>query len=355
LGYEFASEMRTRALFIHAEEDLRIQEIDIPSLGERDVRVRIKSGGICGSDLHYYLHGGFGTVRLREPMVLGHEVAGKIEAVGSAVKNLKIGDKVAVNPSRPCYECEYCQKGMHNHCLNMQFYGSAMLFPHIQGAFRDVLVAEENQCIVFPQALDESIAAFSEPLSVVLHAAKQFGDLEGKDVLVTGCGPIGSLAILVARAKGANRIVVTDVANEPLVIAGNLGADMAVNVAGGMDELLNYVKRERCFDCLFEASGNEHALRGAIECLQPKARMIQIGLGGEMTLPINRIVAKELELCGTFRFHEEFSEAVDFLASGVINVQPLLTDVLPMERAKEAFELACDRSKAMKVQLSFGS
>jgi L-idonate 5-dehydrogenase len=347
--------MTTRALFIHAEKDLRVKEVDIPSLGEKDIKVRIKAGGICGSDLHYYLHGGFGTVRLREPMVLGHEVAGRVEAVGSSVKDVKIGDKVAVNPSRPCHECEYCQKGMHNHCENMRFYGSAMPFPHIQGAFRDVLVAEATQCVVFPQSLDESIAAFAEPLSVTLHAAKQFGDLAGKDILVTGCGPIGSLAVLVARAKGANRIVVTDVADEPLVVARTLGADLAINVAREPEGLLNYVKKERSFDCLFEASGNERALCSAIECLQPKARMIQIGLGGEITLPINRIVAKELELCGTFRFHEEFTEAVQLLASGGINVQPLLTNIFPMEKAIEAFELACDRSKAMKVQLSFES
>ncbi|MBL4576624.1 MAG: L-idonate 5-dehydrogenase [Opitutaceae bacterium] len=347
--------MTTRALFIHGEKDLRVQEIDIPSLGAKDVRVRIKSGGICGSDLHYYLHGGFGTVRLREPMVLGHEIAGIIEAVGSEVEVVKIGDKVAVNPSRPCYECEYCQKQMHNHCVNMRFYGSAMPFPHVQGAFRDTLVAEANQCIVFPQALDESIAVFAEPLSVALHAAKRFGDLEGKDILVTGCGPIGALAVLVARVKGANRIVVTDVADESLVIARELGANLTINVAKNPEDLLTYVKKERCFDGLFEASGNERALCSAIELLQPKSRMIQIGLGGEMTLPLNRIVAKELELCGTFRFHEEFPEAVQLLASGGINVQPLLTDVFPMENAIEAFELAGDRSKAMKVQLSFES
>ncbi len=345
--------MTTRALFIHSEKDLRVQEVAVPSLGEGEVKVRIKFGGICGSDLHYYLHGGFGTVRLREPMVLGHEVAGVIEAVGAAVKDLKVGDKIAVNPSRPCHTCEYCQKEMCNHCMNMRFYGSAMPFPHIQGAFRDILVAEATQCVVFPQTTDESIAAFAEPLSVVLHAAKQFGDLKSKDVLVTGCGPIGSLAVLVARAKGAKRIVVTDVADEPLAMAQTLGADLVINVRREMEGLLNYVKKERCFDCLFEASGNERALCDAIECLQPKARMIQIGLGGEMTLPINRIVAKELELCGTFRFHEEFSEAVQLLASGRVKVEPLLTEVLPMEKAIEAFELACDRSRAMKVQLSF--
>ena len=139
-----------RAAVLHAVKDLRIEELAVPALGPRDVEVRIEVGGICGSDLHYYYDGGFGTVRLKEPMILGHEIAGTVSRVGAEVASVKIGQRVAVNPSRPCRTCRYCQEGLQQHCLNMLFYGSAMRFPHVQGGFREVLVCEEAQAVLDP-------------------------------------------------------------------------------------------------------------------------------------------------------------------------------------------------------------
>ena len=136
-----------KALVIHAAGDLRIEDHPTADPGPGEVRVRLATGGICGSDLHYYNHGGFGTVRLREPMILGHEVAGHVEALGEGVTTFTKGQLVAVSPSRPCGACRYCLEGKPNHCLNMRFYGSAMPFPHIQGAFRQSLVAEAAQCV----------------------------------------------------------------------------------------------------------------------------------------------------------------------------------------------------------------
>src|SRR5512145_195287 len=124
-----------KAVVIHAAKDLRIEDRETQAPGTGQVEIQIEAGGICGSDLHYYNHGGFGTVRLREPMILGHEVAGTVKALGDGVSTLAVGDRVAVSPSRPCGSCDYCQRGQQNHCLNMRFYGSAMPMPHIQGAF----------------------------------------------------------------------------------------------------------------------------------------------------------------------------------------------------------------------------
>jgi len=135
-----------RALVIHAPHDLRVEPREVPAPGPGEVRVRIRRGGICGSDLHYHRHGGFGTVRLKHPMVLGHEVAGEVEAVGEGVTRVSPGDRVAVNPSRPCGTCRFCQKGLQNHCTDMRFYGSAMRDPHVDGAFREVLTTTEAQC-----------------------------------------------------------------------------------------------------------------------------------------------------------------------------------------------------------------
>jgi len=137
-----------KAIVAHAAKDLRIQEQPRPELGKGQVLIQLQSGGICGSDLHYYNHGGFGPVRLKEPMILGHEVSGKVDALGEDVTSLKPGQLVAISPSRPCQNCVYCFEGKQNHCLNMRFYGSAMPFPHIQGAFQEWLVADVAQCAV---------------------------------------------------------------------------------------------------------------------------------------------------------------------------------------------------------------
>jgi L-idonate 5-dehydrogenase len=344
-----------RAIVIHAAKDLRIERASaVADLGPDDVEVRIEAGGICGSDLHYYQHGGFGVIRIKEPMILGHEVAGKIARTGGSVTHLKAGTRVAVSPSRPCRQCRYCQAGQQQHCLDMRFYGSAMRFPHVQGAFRDVLVADAGQCHPVAPTLTAAEAAMAEPLAVCLHAGRQAGPLLGRRVLVTGSGPIGVLCMLVARRAGAAEIVITDVTDAPLAIASRMGADRTVNVAREADRLSPYAVEKGTFDVLFEASGNQQALVSAFDVLRPGGTIVQVGLGGNVTLPINTIVAKELQLRGTFRFHEEYALAVDLMGKGLIDVKPLVTATLPMERAVEAFELAGDRSKAMKVQLAFG-
>ncbi len=343
-----------RAVVIHAEKDLRVEATSAPEIGPLDVRVRIEAGGICGSDLHYYLHGGFGTIRVKEPMILGHEIAGTVEAVGSEVSRVKPGDRVAVNPSRSCGRCRYCQAGQQQHCTDMLFYGSAMRFPHVQGGFRDILVVEERQAVKVADGVTAAMAAFAEPLSVCLHAVKRAGPLLGKRVLVTGSGPIGILTIIAAKAAGAAEIVATDVVAGPLPTARKMGAAQAIDVMAEPERLKSeYGAEKGAFDVMFEASGNQHALTGAFDVVRPGGVIVQIGVGGNFTLPMNVLVAKEFDLRGSFRFHEEFDWAVQMIGSGTIDLNPLLTASIPVERAVEAFELAADKSKAMKVQLAF--
>ncbi len=342
-----------RGVIIHAPKDLRVEEVEVPTLGARDVRVRIEAGGICGSDLHYYHHGGFGTVRLQQPMALGHEIAGTVDAVGSEVTRVRPGTRVAVNPSQPCEACRYCRMGLRNHCLDMRFMGSAMRFPHVQGGFRQKITINEEQAVPIAPGMTMAEAAMAEPLAVCLHAARQAGSLSGARVLVTGCGPIGTLAVVAARHGGAAEIVATDVTSYPLSLARRVGASRTINVAEDADALAPYRAAKGTFDVLFEASGNEAALRGALDAVRCGGIVVQLGLGGDMKLPINVIVTKELQLRGTFRFDEEFRLAVDLMGEGAVDVKPLLTETLPFERATEAFELASDRSRAMKVQLAF--
>lgn len=343
-----------KALVIHPPHALGVEEYPTDPLGPGQLRVRIRAGGICGSDLHYYQHGGFGSVRIREPMVLGHEVSGVIAEIGPGVSGFAAGERIAVSPSRPCGHCRYCLAGMPAHCLNMRFYGSAMPTPHISGAFRQEIVIEAWQAHKVAEHVTDAEAAMSEPLSVALHAVRCAGSVLGARVLVTGCGPIGALLIMAARRAGASEIVATDIADEALAVARTVGADRTINTRAHPEELEAYGAEKGSFDVMFEASGSEIALRGGIAVVRPRGVILQVGnSGGEMTLPVNVITAKEIDLRGSFRFHEEFGQAVGFLNSGLIDVRPLITASFPFTEFKEAFALAGDRSKAMKVQLTF--
>ena len=344
-----------KAIVCHAPEDLRLDNFETDVLGTHQLQVDVAYGGICGSDLHYFQHGGFGTVRIKEPMVLGHEVSGIVRVVGSAVQNFKAGQRIAISPSRPCGQCQYCQKGQHNHCLDMRFFGSAMRFPHVQGAFRQTLVIDASQAHPLHDSLSLSLAALAEPLSVGLHAIQRAGSVFGKQVLVTGCGPIGTLLIGALRRAGAARIVAVDIADKPLECARAMGADETINIAKQPEALAPFAVNKGVFDVMFEASGNDRALRNGLDVVAPRGVIVSIGLGGDSTLPLNQLVGKELELRGTFRFHEEFAVAVRFLNEGLIDGRPVISHVMDFDDAIHAFELASDKSQAMKVQINFGA
>ncbi|PWJ22064.1 L-idonate 5-dehydrogenase [Jannaschia seohaensis] len=340
-----------KAIVIHAARDLRLEERPAPPPpGPGEVAIEMATGGICGSDLHYYQHGGIGeAIRLREPMILGHEVSGRIAAVGDGVEGLSEGQLVAVSPSRPCGRCKFCLEGAPNHCLNMRFYGSAMPFPHIQGAFRQHLIADASQC-ADATGLTPGEAAMAEPLAVCLHAMRQAGDLVGKSVLVTGVGPIGALCILAARRAGADRIVATDLSVFTREMALRVGADEARDARAGLDD---FAARKGTFDVLFECSGVAAALAGAIPAMRPRGTIVQLGLGGDMTLPVQAMTAKELTLRGSFRFHPEFHTGVSLMRKGLLDVKPLITQTVPLADAVGGFDIAGDRTRAMKAQIDF--
>jgi L-idonate 5-dehydrogenase len=172
-------------------------------------------------------------------------------------------------------------------------------------------------------------------------------------VLVTGCGPIGALAIIAARAHGAREIVTTDVMDAVLEKAQAVGADRTINVASDPSALSAYGANKGYFDVQFEASGNESAMRSGLEVLRPRSVLVQLGLGGGVSIPQNLIVAKEIEMKGTFRFHEEFALAVDLINARRVDLKPLMSGIYPVEDAVAAFDAAGDRSRSMKIQLSF--
>ena len=344
-----------KAVIAHGADDLRVEDLpDAPAPGNGEVTVAIKQGGICGSDLHYFHHGGFGTVRLKEPMVLGHEVSGTVVAKGEGVENIGIGTNVAVNPSMPCGHCSYCQKGQRNLCQNMSFFGSAMRFPHTQGLFRQFITLPAAQAIPVRPETDLVLAACAEPFAVCLHAVNQVGALLGRRVLVSGCGPIGCLTVVASRLAGATEVEVVDLASEPLAIATKLGASVLHDLS--LDPLsLDALSENRgVFDVVFECSGSAQAIASAFKMVRPGGTIVQVGMGNEATVPLSLAVPKEVHLIGSFRFDAEFALAVQLIDSGAVDLRPLITTSLPIDQATAAFNLASDRRKAMKVQITVG-
>ncbi len=347
--------MTIKACVLHKQNDLRIDDVALPELQSGEVLVGMTHGGICGSDMHYYQHGGFGPVRVTEPIILGHEVAGIIEAVGPDVDNLQVGDRVAVSPSQPCFDCEYCNQSEFQHCVNMRFMGSARTTPHVQGGFRSKMVTGQAQCFKVGNDTSLASAACAEPLAVCLHAAAQAGTLEGKKVLVTGAGPIGALCVAVSKMQGAQSVVVTDLFDFTLKVAEKMGATKCVNIGANPEGVSDHIAAHGPFDIVFECSAAEPAILSAIAAVRPRGTIVQVGVAGSLSLPINAIVGKEINFKGTHRFHPEFKQAVDLIDRGVIDVTPIVTQTYPMSDAVEAFRTAANREKAVKVQLQLDS
>jgi len=347
--------MKTRACVLHGKGDVRIETRETGDVGPKQVRVRIGAGGLCGSDIHYFWDGGIGTIQVSEPIILGHEVAGTVEAVGGDVANVKPGDRVALCPSRPCGQCSFCHIGQQQHCLEMQFFGSAMRKPHCNGGFRDEIIVENFQCErVGNVGLDE--AACAEPLSVGLHAIDNAGSVFGKHVLVMGAGPIGALLIGAAKLAGAQEIVAVDLADAPLAAAIRMGATSTVNARAEPDRLAMLYSRDKgYFDAGFECTGVGVALGNMFPVVKPRGTIVAVGVSSGDHIPFNALVGKEIRLVGTHRFHAEYPIAARMIAERRIDVRPIITATLPMDRIRDAFDVVRDRSSQMKVQLSFAT
>lgn len=351
---DFEGRLTMQACVLHGAHDLRLEQQDDPALAPDEVRIRVRNGGICGSDLHYFHQGRVGDFVIREPLVPGHEFSGEVAEIGSGVTRVRVGDRVAVHPGRSCGQCARCREGNRNLCQNVFFMGSASKFPHMQGGFRERVCAREDQCYPVTGNAGFDEIAFAEPLAVTLHAAMRAGNLLGRSVLVTGGGPIGQLLLLVARHNGASHVALTDVVAGPLAIARRIGADEALDVSDPA-ALTESAGRLGGYDVVLEASGNAAALNGAIDTVRPGGTIVQVGSlpSGPSPVVANRIMGKELNVLGSFRFDVAFGTAVAILEKRLIDVRPLLTGVVPAADARSAFETAGDRTRSMKVQIAF--
>jgi L-idonate 5-dehydrogenase len=329
-----------RAYYLHGARDLREEQVEVPPLDANQVLVRLRAAGICGSDMHYYAHGSNSGFDVKVPFVLGHEFAGEVADAGNHADRLPVGTRVAVDPSQPCRLCRYCVEGTYNLCTHMKYFGSAALVPHIDGCFREFVPALAERCHIVPEGLSWGEAALLEPLSVVLHAATRAGNLAGQRVLISGAGPIGQLLGLVTKHHGAASIAVTDVRSEALKLASELWADHTV-LADSTEDMDAVAKLCGGFDIVIEASGAAPALRTAYERCNAGGVIVQLGTQiGDVSVPANLALLKELTIRGSFRFAHQFGRALDLLARRKLNVQPLITNTFPLSALPEAFDTA---------------
>ncbi|WGF90439.1 L-idonate 5-dehydrogenase [Marinivivus vitaminiproducens] len=338
---------------IHAPKDLRMIEEDLGPLADGMVRIRFGAGGICGSDMHYFLHARTGDFVVTSPLVLGHEVSGEIVEIAGQAPGLAVGDHVAVNPSRWCGRCVRCREGRPNLCENIFFMGSASKTPHMQGGFATLFDAIPAQCVKVPDDLPFAAAALAEPLAVCLHAVARAGDVRGDTAVVFGAGPIGLLTMLAAKLAGIAGVTVVDIATAPLDFAKRLGADRVIDISQGEDAL-RALAAEQSVDVAFEVSGTAAGLASAITTVRRGGTLVQVGNlpGGQIPVPANAVMAKELDFRGTFRFGEEFDRAVRLIVDRKVDVLQLVTAQRPLSTAPDAFALALDRSQSVKVVLT---
>ncbi len=334
---------------VHGVGDLRIEVIEHSAPQAHEAVVDIAYGGICGSDLHYWLHGAAGESILRAPLVLGHEVVGTVVQAAADGSGPAAGTNVAVHPASPGGTGVRYPADRPNLSPGCTYLGSAARVPHTQGAFSRFSVLPARMLRRLPDGLELRAAALAEPASVAWHAVAQAGDLTGKRVLVIGSGPIGSLIVAVVKRAGAAEIIAVDMHEAPLKIARAVGATDTILATDS--EAIAAVEA----DVVLESSGNHRGLASALLGAMRGGRVVMVGLlpTGDQPVPISLAITRELQLVGSFRFNDEIDDVLAALADGSLYVDPVVTHEFPFTRALEAFDLAKDPTKSGKVLISF--
>jgi len=343
--------MRQTALILEERGRLSLREIELDqTLGDSDVRIAIDTVGICGSDIHYYLHGGIGDFVVREPMVLGHEASGLIIETGKKVSHLKTGDRVCMEPGIPNLESEQSRLGIYNLDPEVKFWAT----PPIHGCLLSTLVHPASYTFKLPDAVTLSEGAMVEPLAVGVHAATKAAIRPGETALVTGAGPIGMVTALAALAGGCSRVLISDIQEPKLKLAATLGAITPINVnATSLKESVAHHTDGKGVDMIFEASGHASVFDGLADCLKPAGRIIFIGMPVQpVPFDIVKMQIREASSFSIFRYANAYPRALALMGSGKTDVKPLITDTFPFERAVEAFEFAARMpAKSVKVQI----
>ncbi|WWC67990.1 uncharacterized protein I206_101909 [Kwoniella pini CBS 10737] len=352
------------AVVCHGGVDLRTETREIPQPKDGEVQIQVAVTGLCGSDLHYYLHGANGIFKIREPLVLGHEAGGIITSIGSNVDKsfgLKIGDKVAMEVGVSCKSCKNCRKGRYNLCKNMKFASSAKTFPHLDGTLREFMTWPAELVYKLPEGLDLSLAALAEPLSVVLHAWRRANLQPGSKVLIIGTGAVGLLACALARASGSTTVIAIDIEQGKLDFSKSQNWSTGIFClpkgprVSGLESLeiaeqnwkllkeSNVIQEieglEDGFDAVFECTGVETCMQLAPMAAAIGSKVLYVGMGTKvLSLPCGPSLLSEVDLIGVFRYANTYPDALSLLASGKLgNVGAMASHYYSLENAEQAF------------------
>ncbi|MFJ4025744.1 L-idonate 5-dehydrogenase [Paenarthrobacter sp. NPDC089989] len=337
------------AVVAHGKGDLRIEDIPLATPAADESIVEIAYGGICGSDLHYWLHGAAGESILKAPMVLGHEIVGVVVQQAADGSGPGVGTPVAVHPATPAPGEARYPEDRPNLSPGCTYLGSAARYPHTDGAFSRYANLPSRMLRELPASLDLRTAALVEPASVAWHAVARAGDVAGKSALVIGSGPIGALTVAVLKRAGASRIVAVDMHDKPLEIARAVGADAVLK--GDDAEAIAAVDA----DIVIESSGSHFGLASAIKGATRGGKVVMVGLlpSGPQPVFISLAITRELELLGSFRFNDEIDQVIAALADGSLSVDPVVTHEFDLAHGLEAFEVARNSAESGKVLLNF--
>lgn len=329
-----------RAAVMTAIDTTEIETRPVPAPGAHEVLVEVRAVGVCGSDVHWYRDGRIGSTRVEDPLVLGHEASGVVVGVGEGVSPDRLGARVALEPGVPCGRCEQCRVGRYNLCPGVRFFAT----PPIDGAFATHVVIASDFAHDVPDTLDDDEAALVEPLAVALWAVRKAAVGIGDRVLVSGAGPVGLLALQVARAAGAE-VGVSDVSAERRAVASELGATRVI------DPLAAPLPADRTV--LIECSGVTSAIRAGLTALAPTGRAVLVGMSatGDVTLPLDVIQSREITLTGTFRYAHQYPDAIELAASGRVNLRRLVTSVHPLGDVHAALLLPGGDRSALKPMI----
>jgi len=341
------------AAFLVREGEIRLEQVRVPKPGPKDALVKVKACGVCGSDVHYYQHGRIGDFVVRKPLILGHECAGTVAAVGSRVRNVAVGDRVAVEAGVTCGSCAYCRAGRYNLCPDVVFLAT----PPVNGAFVHYLSHPAEWLHKLPEQVSFEEGAMLEPFNVGLYAARLAGVEPGHTVAVLGSGPIGLTAIQAAKASGATTIIATDVVPSRLRFARRLGAKHVVNaqqddpVAAILD-----LTGGRGADVVFEAAGTVATTQQTVAAVKRGGAVALIGLGptSRFEMPVMDLIVKEVRLTGQFRYANLYPAAIELVASGAVDLKSMINSRYPFARVAEAMA-ACAKGdpKTIKTMIDF--
>lgn len=338
------------AAVLHKIDDVRIEQVDVPKIeGDFDVLVRIKAVGVCGSDIHFYREGRIGPFIVEKPIILGHESSGEVVEVGKAIKHVDPGDKVVIEPGYPCRMCAFCKTDKYNLCATVPF----MATPPTHGAFCEYVVWPGDFVYKLPDNVSFDEAALVEPLAVGLQATKRSDIRPGMTVAVVGAGPIGLATLLSALAHGATTTIISDVYPMRVDLASSLGATHAIN-AKDTDQVqaaLDLTEGEGC-DVVLETAGTPDTVRQSMAMVKRGGVVTLVGMSAELefSVPMMDIIMREYDVRGVFRYANCHPVAIALLASGRVNVKPLITHEFPLAQAKEALDFA-DTKKDVAVKV----